>query len=145
MIKDAPKYGGGVNKEVLIQEYLMGEEYAVDTVSATGTHKVTALWKYDKRAVNGAPCVYFATILQGAGEEEEEAEGRRVCDYVLKEVLPALGVEWGPTHTEVRKEEREGGREEEEDVLVDGQSIPSVFQTFVCDPSSSFSLISLFR
>ncbi|GAB5034737.1 Hypothetical protein NocV09_02100420 [Nannochloropsis oceanica] len=101
VIKDAPKYGGGVNKEVLIQEYLMGEEYAVDTVSATGTHKVTALWKYDKRAVNGAPCVYFATILQGAGEEEEETEGRRVCDYVLKEVLPALGVEWGPTHTEV--------------------------------------------
>ena len=32
-IKGSPKYGGGVNEEVLVQEYLEGQEYAVDTVS----------------------------------------------------------------------------------------------------------------
>ena len=45
--------------EVLIQEYLVGEEYVVDCVSRDGEHKCVAIWKYDKRIYNGSPVVYY--------------------------------------------------------------------------------------
>ena len=47
--------------EVLVQEYLVGEEYVVDTVSRDGVHKCVAIWKYDKRIFNGSPVVYYGT------------------------------------------------------------------------------------
>ena len=40
-----PKFGGGLNDAVLIQEYVGGEEYAVDTVAMDGNIKVVALWR----------------------------------------------------------------------------------------------------
>lgn len=94
----APTYGGGVNEAVLVQEFLQGQEWAVDTVSSDGETKVLAVWRYDKRQANGAPCVYFGTMLEAAAPG---SEARRVAEYVTREVLPALGVRWGPTHTEV--------------------------------------------
>ena len=45
--------------EVLVQEYLVGDEYVVDTVSRDGVHKCVAIWKYDKRVFNGSPVVYY--------------------------------------------------------------------------------------
>ena len=45
--------------EVLVQEYLVGDEYVVDTVSRDGVHKCVAIWKYDKRIFNGSPVVYY--------------------------------------------------------------------------------------
>ena len=50
---------GCVNEGVLVQEYLQGTEYVVDSVSRDGVHKVTAIWEYDKRSVNDANFVYF--------------------------------------------------------------------------------------
>lgn len=97
-ILHAPTYGGGLNDAVLLQEFLAGQEWAVDTVSSDGEAKVIAVWKYDKRCANGAPCVYFGTMLEAA---PAGSEARRVADYVVQEVLLALGVNWGPTHTEV--------------------------------------------
>lgn len=44
---------GVVNKGALVQEYLDGEEYAVDIVSRNGVHRVCAIWEYDKRPING--------------------------------------------------------------------------------------------
>lgn len=89
-----PKYGGGVNEAVLLQEYINGTEYAVDTVSKDGVIKVVALWKYKKYSLNGAPFVYQCSeLVASAGEEEAQ-----VCDYCVK-VLKAEGVNWGPTHT----------------------------------------------
>lgn len=43
---------GGVNEGALIQEFLDGTEYVVDTVSRGGVHRVCAIWEYDKRSVN---------------------------------------------------------------------------------------------
>lgn len=51
------------NRAVLVQEFLEGNEYVIDTVSLDGTHKVTAIWKYDKRRVNDAAFVYFGLSL----------------------------------------------------------------------------------
>jgi biotin carboxylase len=79
-----------------IQEYITGQEYAVDTVTKDGHTKVVALWKYSKVPVNGAPFVYQCTeLVSSSGKLESE-----VCDYCV-DVLDALGLQWGPTHTEI--------------------------------------------
>jgi len=81
---------------VLVQEFVVGTEYAVDIVSRNGQHKVAALWKYDKRPTNNRAFVYYATELIGTDTSEAEA----VCDYATS-ALDALGLKWGLTHTEI--------------------------------------------
>lgn len=72
--------------------------------------KIAAIWKYDKRPVNGAPFVYYATRLY-SDEHVEEAEddnssgdqanvGQILYDY-LSDCLTALQIDWGITHSEV--------------------------------------------
>ena len=93
----ANTYGGGVNENVLVQEYAEGEEYAVDTVSMDGVVKAVAVWKYHKKPMNGAPFVYQCTQLVPCdGPMQEE-----IVQYCLDAVRTA-GIKWGPTHTEVR-------------------------------------------
>ena len=38
--------------QVLVQEFLVGTEYVVDTVSRDGEHKVMFLFHYDRRALD---------------------------------------------------------------------------------------------
>lgn len=85
------------NTATLVQEFLDGTEYVVDTVSRNGVHKVVAVWEYDKRVVNGAPFVYFGVLLRAAAGDVLGP----VADYVLK-VLDALDVVHGPGHAEVK-------------------------------------------
>lgn len=92
-----PKYGGGVNDAVLIQEYADGPEYAVDTVAMDGEIKVVALWRYRKLPANGAPFVYQCSELVDVATQMEQ----RVCDYCIA-VLQAQNLRWGPTHTEIK-------------------------------------------
>lgn len=56
------------NHSVLIQEYLEGEEYVIDSVSHNGVHKVIAIWEYDRRPVNGAGFVCFGQKALTADE-----------------------------------------------------------------------------
>jgi hypothetical protein len=37
------------HESILVQEYAVGQEYAIDTVSKNGKLKIAAVWKYDKR------------------------------------------------------------------------------------------------
>ena len=73
-ISSAPMFGDleRRNGKVLMQEYVEGTEYAVDTVSRSGSHKVVAVWEYVKKAVKpeygggaaeGGDFVYFKTQL----------------------------------------------------------------------------------
>lgn len=85
------------NMATLVQEYLSGTEYVVDTVSRDGEHKVVAVWEYDKRAVNDAPFVYFGVMLRdGKGPMLES-----IVDYTIS-VLDALNIQNGPGHAEVK-------------------------------------------
>eukprot|EP00752_Nemacystus_decipiens_P001229 g1228.t1 len=97
-ILGTPKYGtpGEFNDEVVVQEFLVGTEYVVDTVSRDGEHKAVAIWRYDKGPANGAPFVYFSVKLMPSDGEAEQ----KVVEYAFK-ALDALGVKFGPTHTEV--------------------------------------------
>jgi biotin carboxylase len=93
---------GLVNNAVLVQEYLSGQEYVVDMVSRDGVHKAVALWKCDKRPVNGASFVLFGYIPILASDE--------FCHELIsyqKTVLDALGIMNGPSHGEVKWEQGE--------------------------------------
>ena len=86
----------GTHKDILVQEFLSGVEYAVDLVSRDGEHKVAAIWRYDKRPANGAAFCYFKTELVDSEMDENVAA---VCDYI-KGSLDALGVKFGLSHCE---------------------------------------------
>jgi biotin carboxylase len=87
---------GAQNQAVVVQEFLEGKEYIVDTVSKDGVHKVIALWEYDKRAHAGHEFVYFG-MVSVAGTS---AIGAALCAYTLR-VLDALGIRHGAGHAEV--------------------------------------------
>ncbi len=93
---------GLTNYAVLLQEYLRGDEYVVDTVSRSGVHKCVAIWKYDKRLYNGSPVVYFGMRLMPV---EAERELRAMVEYIFG-VLEALGIRNGAIHSEVKFEDR---------------------------------------
>eukprot|EP00968_Pinguiococcus_pyrenoidosus_P024740 scaffold5020_cov258-Pinguiococcus_pyrenoidosus.AAC.2 len=96
------------NKEALVQEFLEGPEFAIDTVSAGGQHKIVCIWEYHKvvtpvpsltlaPASPACPFVYAATILRPAADLPKASE---TFTYICG-VLDALGIKHGPTHTEV--------------------------------------------
>ena len=87
---------GVVNEGVLLQEFLEGKEYVVDSVSRDGVHKVTAIWEYDKREVNGQFNVYFGMRLRAVETDLE----RQIVQY-QRSVLEALEIKNGPAHAEV--------------------------------------------
>jgi len=95
------KYGD-VNTVVLIQEYLTGKEYAVDSVTRDGVHKVIAVWLEDFRPANGIFDQYFGFKLM----DPEDALTKTIIDYSNK-VLDAVGLQNGAANTEVKYLENE--------------------------------------
>jgi len=87
---------GTTNTEVVIQEFLEGKEYVVDSVSRNGVTKVITIWEYDKRPCNGTNFVYFGMRLRsGEGKKEQE-----LMAYT-KSVIKALEIQNGASHAEV--------------------------------------------
>lgn len=84
---------GERNDAVLVQEYLQGDEYMVNCVSAAGRHTVLEVWRSVKTVVGTSP-VYDYTELVDPGSVPE------ITAYVGAS-LSAVGIEWGPSHTEV--------------------------------------------
>ncbi|KAJ1446914.1 ATP-grasp domain-containing protein [Pelagophyceae sp. CCMP2097] len=88
---------GETNTACLVQEFMAGTEFVVDSVSVEGVHKCTAIWVYDKRPANGVQFVYYGMeLFQSEDGKREDA----LVDYVFG-VLDALGVRHGPSHAEV--------------------------------------------
>jgi len=87
---------GQINDGALCQEFLSGTEYVVDGVSRDGEYKVIAVWKYDKRSINGANFVYYGMeIVDGMGAKEQE-----MIRYA-RDVVKALHIMQGPSHMEI--------------------------------------------
>jgi hypothetical protein len=84
------------NQTVLVQEFLAGSEYAVDTVSYEGQKKTTAIWQYNRPAGARNYVGYDAmTLLPYVGERQEALQS-----YAF-EVLDALAIQFGPAHCEL--------------------------------------------
>ncbi|WP_405581930.1 ATP-grasp domain-containing protein [Streptomyces sp. NBC_01190] len=85
------------NSAVLAQEYLVGAEYIVDTVSLDGEHLVSDIWKMHHLTANGVSGMAAGAQLLPRHGPEQEA----LVEYTFR-VLDALGVRHGPAHTELK-------------------------------------------
>jgi len=115
-----------VNSKVLVQEYLKGTEYVIDSVSLQGEHRCTALWKYDKRRANNSQFVYYGVFLHDealkpdvntppssstesktsieSNDNMSASQNPKMEDILVQythQCLTALGIHNGPSHAEV--------------------------------------------
>lgn len=88
---------GQLNDAVLVQEYLEGVEYAINTVSSEEKHVVSDIWRYDRHIIGGAATVYDQDWLLPFDSDEAAP----LISYGL-DVLDALGIEYGPAHMEIK-------------------------------------------
>ncbi|HYN96958.1 MAG TPA: ATP-grasp domain-containing protein [Pilimelia sp.] len=92
----APDVYGSANSDVLVQSYLPGEEYIVDTVSRDGRRFVCGVWRYHKRLVADGRPVYDRDVLL----DPAEAPVDELIGYVDR-ALTSLGIRHGSAHAEV--------------------------------------------
>ena len=87
---------GVKNNVVLVQEFLDGTEYVVDSVSYGGQKKTTAFWQYSRPADRQTSVSYDAmTLIPYSGERQTALQS-----YAFK-VLDALAIQFGPAHCEL--------------------------------------------
>jgi hypothetical protein len=85
----------GANEELLVQELLEGTQLFVNSISWEGVHHVSEVWR-DNKLRRGANFIYdYEELLPRHGEQQDQ-----VVPYV-EAVLDALGIRFGPAHTEV--------------------------------------------
>lgn len=95
-IADMKKTVVTIGQEVIVQEFLQGVEYVVDTVSNDGVHKLTDIWECKKAPHNGASFVYeYFDLIHHEGELQDT-----LYQYVCQ-VLDALDIRIGPGHAEI--------------------------------------------
>lgn len=87
---------GLVNDELVVQHYVTGTEYVVDTFSHDGVHTVTDVCRYSK-ILDGEAVAVYDTLEWVAPEEPDVAA---VTAYA-REVLTAVGLRIGPAHVEI--------------------------------------------
>ncbi|MGW5969533.1 ATP-grasp domain-containing protein [Streptomyces sp. NPDC055186] len=87
---------GGKNDTVLLQEYLDGPQYFLNTVSWGGRHAVSDLMTSRFDEVDGKPVLRHMTSVPGVDDD-----ARAVVDYGLR-CLDAVGLANGAGHTEIR-------------------------------------------
>lgn len=98
LILDSKSIAGHANDEVLVQEFLEGQEYVVDCVSLEGRHLVSATWAYKKSNISGS-FVYDHTKTLPYSCEEGSVQ-QVLYNYVFQ-CLTVLGIRNGASHTEV--------------------------------------------
>lgn len=93
-----PDVFGKPNAAVLVEEFLPGTEYVVNTVSVDGRHIVSDVWEYRKEEVaEGAPVYDYVRLL--AYPKNHVLSG--LVSYTFS-VLDALNIRLGPAHTEIK-------------------------------------------
>jgi biotin carboxylase len=85
------------NEGVVAQEYLVGGEFVVNTVSRDGQHHVTDLWKYEKITANGITDLTNGLRLLPRHGDVQDA----IVPYAF-DVLDALGIGYGAAHLEIK-------------------------------------------
>lgn len=83
------------NEGVVAQEYLIGTEYFLNTVSRDGHHRAIDMWRYTKLATNGIDRIEGASSVPPGSQEREE-----LIRYGFA-VLDALQIKHGPAHIEL--------------------------------------------
>ncbi|MFY8106938.1 MAG: ATP-grasp domain-containing protein, partial [Elstera sp.] len=85
------------NTRALVQSYLDGLEYVVNTVSRDGRHYICDILESRKRSLNGSPLIYdFYRLLAPHGDVQDQ-----LSRYIIG-VLDALEIRNGGGHAEIR-------------------------------------------
>jgi len=87
---------GEVNKEFVIQELLMGDEFIIDSVSCKGQHLITGVWKRIGDNENIIATNQYIDLISNKSQEFQ------ILKEYTKLVLDAVGIENGPAHSEVK-------------------------------------------
>ena len=87
---------GSPNTSLLVQEYIEGREYVVNSVSRQGVHRLTDFWVYNKLRMGDAGNAYDNMRLF----TRLEPGHRRIIQYACQ-VLTALDFSFGPSHMEI--------------------------------------------
>ncbi len=87
---------GVTNEGVVAQEFLVGGEYVVNTVSCAGEHRTTDMWKYVKISANGVTDRVAAAI----SVTDDDPRAAELIGYAHA-VLDALEIAYGPAHLEI--------------------------------------------
>ena len=94
LFNEKNNYGEDID-ELLIQEFIRGDEYIVNTVTCNGFHRVTLIWKYSKvKTPEGAIIYDTMETVNELGIAEAE-----MVEYAYN-VADALGIKYGPVHGE---------------------------------------------
>ncbi|AHG20832.1 hypothetical protein Z042_15380 [Chania multitudinisentens RB-25] len=91
-----PNRLGIINDRVLVQEYLSGTEYVVDTFSYKGIHTVCNICKYIKLDNSNGMAIYDR--MEWLSPDDPVVD---VLASYAKEVLNALGICFGNSHVEI--------------------------------------------
>ncbi|WP_101257883.1 ATP-grasp domain-containing protein [Streptomyces barkulensis] len=94
-IAGRPNLTGEVNDAVLLQEFLQGTQYIVNTVSMEGRHLTSEVYAERIDRSEGAPVLRHIISRPVLNDAERE-----LVDYVSR-CLDALGIREGAAHTEV--------------------------------------------
>jgi len=86
---------GNINHEILVQEYIEGQEYCVNMVSYEGKHCLSEIWKTDKQISKHSKVYDLETLLT------EDNEHFSILFEYAKEVLRVLKISYGPSHLEI--------------------------------------------
>lgn len=87
---------GEKSPSVVLQEYVDGPQYFVNTVTAEGRHIVTEVFRYGLTEESGAPHIYSAITV---GPEDNHYSS--AVEYTLS-LLDAVEVNFGASHVELR-------------------------------------------
>lgn len=81
--------------DFVVQEFLEGAEYFVDTFSSQGKHYISGVQKYHR--------IFFQNVRLPvyAGTVSPETEEYKVCVKYVEQVLTAVGFKNGLAHTEI--------------------------------------------
>lgn len=73
-------FGADANEGVLVQEFVRGKEYIVNTVSHNGRHVITDVWEYSKIPIGSMGNAYnYAKLVR-----EPEERHLQLMDYAVK-------------------------------------------------------------
>lgn len=85
-----------INHEVLVQEFISGKEYVVNTISCNGKHFVSDYYLYHKKITEEGHSIYDAIEFLPLDFEHSEI----LKSYAFS-VLDALDIQYGPGHAEI--------------------------------------------
>ncbi|NBH08576.1 ATP-grasp domain-containing protein [Amycolatopsis sp. SID8362] len=91
---------GARNEQVVVQERVVGVEYVVNTFTFDGEHAVTDIACY-RKVLRGESAAGSAAIYESVRFLPCAAPGNETLVAYTRDVLDALGIRFGPAHTEL--------------------------------------------